>query len=644
MKKETGKTTYSENLAELRRHYPEIADRVEACPLNIDYEMRGTGSKNLVNLFVKKAGAFYYDEESPLEGVERDLRALKVRNAKLAVFLGFGLGYELQYYLDNLSGEAMTQMVAVVEKDVEPFKIALHMFDYRPLFGEKKIRLFVGETPDSLFTKLADYLREGTRILYAKAIKALYVQGAFLSDKEYYFKVMAKVREAVTYILGYYGNSPEDSLIGVENMLDNLVEIIKNPGINLLYGKYEKKPAIIVSTGPSLNKNKHLLKGLEDKALIIAADASLKVLMEMDVKPHMVTSLERFPETAKLMEGYAPDAVEHVYYASCPVIHKSCYEAYPGPRIMVYRNFDHFKWLDIDKGMLDIKHSAGNMAFKLAAALGCDPIILIGQDLAYGRDGKTHAEGNVYGDRQEIHYTEEHKANPIEVMGNDGQMIRTHKHWNTFRQAYEVDIAQYGGTCINSTEGGAYINGTTIMPFAEAISKYITESFDPLGILEKGLSVFSVETERSDVLRISEKIKHTTADLLQVKDMCMSYFTDIRENEEQFRTYLEADHGPFTEAESEQIHSKAMEVQSGKAKVFAVQPTMQLFMMHIFQPYFINFEIDLHGAPDQYEKREQVEAYVYLEHKKFFGVLHNLIEICIGSLERAEKDIEGLTF
>ncbi len=37
------------------------------------------------------------------------------------------------------------------------------------------------------------------------------------------------------------------------------------------------------------------------------------------------------------------------------------------------------------------------MAFKTLEYLGCDPIILIGQDLAFGEDETTHADGYTYG-------------------------------------------------------------------------------------------------------------------------------------------------------------------------------------------------------------------------------------------------------
>ena len=49
---------------------------------------------------------------------------------------------------------------------------------------------------------------------------------------------------------------------------------------------------MVVSAGPSLRKNKHLLKDVQDKAVIIAVQTTFQPLLEMGVEPHFVTSLD----------------------------------------------------------------------------------------------------------------------------------------------------------------------------------------------------------------------------------------------------------------------------------------------------------------------------------------------------------------
>ena len=42
--------------------------------------------------------------------------------------------------------------------------------------------------------------------------------------------------------------------------------------------------------------------------------------------------------------------------------------------------------------------STANMAYEVARHMGCSPIILVGNDLAFDSTGNTHAEGFILGE------------------------------------------------------------------------------------------------------------------------------------------------------------------------------------------------------------------------------------------------------
>lgn len=623
---------YEANLTALKESYPHIAKRIEKAPVSRDFEVRGTGPKRFVNVFSRRHNFYFYKEDDPMQDAAQQLTGLNLKNAKIAVFLGFGLGYEVQHFASEMAGRLGTLKILIIERDVELFKAALNMFNYVPMMKDKNIVLLVGEDEKNLLPIFTSFFREKTSVIYLKAMKPVYHSSSLRLHKDYYMNVLRMLKEAGLYTLQFFGNSPEDSLIGVENMLDNTHEIVSNPGINLLYGKFAGKPAVVVATGPSLNKNKHLLKGLEEKALIIAVDASLRILMEMGVKPHLVTSLERIEPTVRLFDGFSREQAEDVYLAACPVVLPEMYEVYPGPRIIVYRDFDHFKWLGVDKGILEIKQSAGNMAFKLAEALGCNPIILIGQDLAYARDGRTHARGTTFGENQELGPDDQ-----IEVMGNDGQPIITTGTWNTFRKAYEIDIAGYQGRCLNCTEGGALINGTEIMPFQEAIDIYINDAFHPLTVIRESIAGFSTESVKKDIDGVNDKIIHTINDLTRMKEHCKEAFEIIRDNENLLQSIISETGTPDQEQRVEKIYK---DIIGHKDQIMSIQPTMQLFMMHIIQSYYIKFHIDLNEIPDLYDNIYLQMAHIIVRYYQWFGVIHDIILICLSSLDRAKAKVE----
>lgn len=620
---------FYQNMLALQECYPEMVDMLKDLPDNHNYEILKT-STHLPTLRAKAENILYYDPIDPLKDVEKQIAALGLKNTRLAVFLGLGLGYEALYFMEKIASVQKTSYILIVEKDPHIFIAALKTVNLVPIITNRRVKLMVGVRECDLYKEFRNYLAEDSKYIFTRAMKPVYHLSALKFYKEYYLKVIRDLKESATHQILNFGNCPEDSLIGIENMLDNLDEIIKNPGINHLFGKFTGKPAIVVATGPSLNKNKHLLKGLGDKALIVSADASLKILIDMGVKPHLVTSLERMMPTVKLMEGFKVEDVEDVYYAACPVVRKEAYEIYPGPRVIVYRQFDHFKWLGIEKGMLNIQLSAGNMAFKIAESLGCDPIILIGQDLAYSRDGRTNAAGTTYGERQAGYLVQD----TLEVMGNDGSPIITNKTLYSFLKGYELDVAQYQGTCINSTEGGAYINGTRVMPFQEVINKYIHESFKPLETIKLHLKKpFSAEVER-DYKKVLKLIDKTAADMREIISNCREGINVYEAYKQELEQCL-ADPGNI-ENLIDKLPKIEEDILGPKRRCGKIHSTFQLFLQHVIQSFHIKFEMEVVTIPEKHDNDHLSLVEILLKQAEWYAVIGDLANICLNTLLQAK--------
>ncbi|WP_170270263.1 motility associated factor glycosyltransferase family protein [Heliorestis acidaminivorans] len=623
---------YENNLILLKKYYPKIAEKLEKTVIK-KFKIVFSRSDKLPNIYTKATKSYYYKTEGPLEDAIAQVKNLKLKNAKIAFFLGLGLGYEFFYFAEYMAKDIETKYIFIVEKEIEIFKLAMENIDLRLIIINPQLKLIVGAEESELFHEYREFFDHISRsILYIKTVKPIYHISALKLSKNYYLEALRKFKEAGLYRLDLIGNAPHDSLIGIQNMFNNINEILNNPGINLLFNKFENRPAVVVSTGPSLNKNKHLLKGLEEKALIICPDASLKILIEMGVKPHLVTSLERVPETVNLLKGFEENDVENVYFAGCPVIPNECYRVYTGPKVIVYRQFDHFKWTKIERGMLGIKSSAGNMAFNIAEALGCNPIVLIGQDLAYSRDGKTHATGTFYGDNQES----QRKSGDIEVLGNDGQPITTNNLWYSFLKSYETDVASYSGLCINSTEGGAYIKGTQVMSFKEAIDKHIQEKFYPLEKIKKFLDEFAVnEDEKKNLIKI---IDETIKDIEGVVYWCKEGEKKYEKYKAELEDYIK-NYKVSTKAMRDRVAYLQNELLEPKVKAQEKNKNFQLFLMHVVQPYYINFEVNMNALPDYYEDSAIAMADILYHHNQWYKTIGEITKICLSLLKETKNHI-----
>lgn len=605
---------YLNNLKELKKYNPMLAKRVEDTKVK-KYELIKTDGK--YNIYDKEKKQFLYYEKKVMKNIEYDIKKLKIEVAKIAVFLGFGLSYEYNVFIENYSKKHKTEFLIIIEKDIEIFKLCMQVINLEMFFKNSRIKFFVGEEVNSLYPELIEWVISNKIYYYTKSIAFVYSNKYIENNIDYYKKSISMVREVVTNAILRFGDSIDDSLRGERNMFKNLEHIIKNPGINMLYDQFKNTPAIIASTGPSLNKNKHLLKDMKGKALIFCPEASLRILHKMDVSPNFITSLERDEFTTELIQGYEKEYIENVYLAATPVIVKETYDAYEGPKIIVYRQFDHFKWLELDKGMLDIKLSAGNMAFKLAVALGCDPIILIGQDLAFSREGKTHAKGMDFGEDQS-HTASDYKNRRF-VKANYGEDIETTEIWYRFLKGYEVDISKFSGKCINATEGGAYIEGTEVDTLINVYEKCIKDreirNFNQ--IIKHKIESFTSKNVYSDYKHIMTKMDKSILDLEQIMGNYNKIIKSVKENEEIINKFLKIEknsNGNEKIIRNLFVEYKKIENNVIENYIF----TLQLLVMHVIQSKYIQFQNKLHYIDSYYENKSIFYAKGLLEAKEFY--------------------------
>jgi len=613
---------YRDNLAALKTHYPELARRVEQCQFTSRYRvMQSLRPDGTPNLYCVEKDLLYYDNTDPLRDSEQQIEALHLKNARLSVFLGVGLGYELVHFAMDIAETVSTKAIIVIEKDLELFKLACCYTDLARLIAHPMIFFLIGASENELYVPLRNKLKGSGWFIYLRALKPLYHPSSMRLGKGYYLNALRVIRDASLLTVTDFGNCPEDSLIGVENMLANLSVIIRNPGINQLFEAFRDKPAVVVATGPSLNKNKHLLKGLEKRALIVSVDASLKLLLEMGVRPHLVTALERGIAVAGFFKDFRPGELDDIYLAACPVVRREVYDLYCGPKVIAYRAFDHFKWLDVDRGMLNIKGSAGNMAFKIAAALGCNPIILVGQDLAFDRAGATHANGHMLGEKQDFFY-----QSVMEVPGNDGYPIQTSTVLYSFLKGYEVDVAEYAGTCINSTEGGAFIQGTQVMTLAEAIERHLSAEFDPLEIIHRHLTIPDESENKETLRKVFAKIDHTMAELEKIDSICKKSLKMIKEMEPLLNQ------AGVNRNSAGQVKECMVKIYEQRRNCELDHNTFQLFFMHVIQSFNIKFEMEIQAVPESHDNESSALAETALRHIEWFTTVGRLADTCRKTL------------
>ncbi|MCQ5366108.1 DUF115 domain-containing protein, partial [Anoxybacillus salavatliensis] len=318
-----------------------------------------------------------------------------------------------------------------------------------------------------------------------------------------------------------------------KNELKNLKHVLTRPRLKDLKDKYKGKPIICVSTGPSLDKQLPLLKKVKGKAVIVCAESAMRVLLKNGITPDIVCILERIENSFKLsVEGV--QIPQETVLAGLTVIDPRIFDYWPKYFVPIFKNnlansrfindaFDNL-------GELYCGNSVAHMCYMLANYMGGDPIIIIGQDLAYSDDGTTHSKDSFYNLENDQDIDDNIRTKIQESLLNEGMhnktvyldgyyggKVRSRLLWQQFLIWYEHHVASSKTRTINATEGGVHIKGTERMPFKEAIEKYCVESITPITHLLEHIDI-PKRNAREKLQNLRKRYEELKETLQQIRD------------------------------------------------------------------------------------------------------------------------------
>lgn len=572
-------------------------------------------------------------EGSPKETLEEQITQYKLfAKHPYLYFYGIGNGVLIKELLKNETH----RRVMVIEPELEILYVVLHMVDFIEEIKSGRLVLLGLEEVD--FPTLIGYFLLYKEHKYAKTysleINTSYYDKLFADHMQHTNKVII---EALYHSVNIAGNSTVDSLIGLKHHIANLSTLMETPPLHEMLKKLHScDTAVLVSTGPSLTKQLPLLKEIAPHVRIVAVDASFPVLYNAGIKPDLVVSIERVKESARFFSDTPKEAFDDVVFALSSVQHRDVVKSIQGGTmqmslrplgLMMYTGPEHW-------GYVGLGQSAANMAYEIIYHSGFQNCILIGQDLAYSADGKSHASGHVFG---EDNVKTKDKDTWVKGWQGKGE-VRTNHSWDMFRRSFEKDIGDTKATMltINATEGGASIYGTLEIGFAEAIQKCVDKGYQK-SPLKLG---YAAQKERDKIAdatwkRVDAIVDYVSALLEQSKAL----FLDVAE---------------VTETRHESVENQLLESLVARAEAIKAKYEEEIYdkvVWHIAQTTMLSKEIELAPAEVYVAKNEEqerdrlwhlVEAYkpwLFL----FSGILDSILRtIAFAKARRLIDEIEAI--
>jgi len=477
--------TFVKNMRALWRVDPWLALRVDAVA---DEDRFGVEPARRGGLTVRVPGPggssiYLHSRYDPIEEARKFAGGITIEDKFCFVVSGLGMGHHIRALHERLTGDVI---VVCVEPSIRMIATALAHVDLSDLIASRRFIILTSHDKNRLHERLQSY--NTLIMLGAQFIR--HAPSVRLAPSEH-DAITHAISEFVTYTRMTLMTLMANSQITCKNIAMNFVTYVSTPPIDPLRNRFAGDPAIVISAGPSLRHNVDRLRDLKGKAVLISVQTALRPLMQRGIVPDFVTSLDFHEMSRKFFEGVRD--LSNVHLVAEPKATWHVLDNYPGPVSLLDNSWARLVLGDAlaARGGLKAGATVAHLAFYLAVYMGCNPIIFVGQDLAF--------TGHVfYVPGVEIHHawrTELNRFNWIEqkewerivrnrpilktVRGNDGETLYADELLFTYLEQFEKDIAEVPARVINATEGGARIRGTEAMTLADVAQSCCGRAIDP---------------------------------------------------------------------------------------------------------------------------------------------------------------------
>ncbi|MGL4369555.1 MAG: motility associated factor glycosyltransferase family protein, partial [Spirochaetota bacterium] len=373
----------------------------------------------------------------------------------LYVVAGFGYAYHIEALLAKMSADAT---ILVLEKDAAIVRSACENRDLAKIFSDDRFLLLIGAGEDEI--------AEAMRGRSSRTTAFIAHRGSCQADADYYPNIIRIARSYISAKDVNVATLAKFEKTWSSNIIRNLPVLCDSADAGAFFGAFAGIPAIVVAAGPSLTESIPFIRENLSRAVIVAVDTAYFILRRYGIEPHFCVSVDPQVINARYFEGY--DGGSAVLIGD-PCAHPSTYRLFSGRTALTGIPFDMMKWIERATGAKgEIAHggSVSTNAYDFAARLGCSPVVLTGQDLAFTK-GLAHARGS-YLDEM-IHLRAHRTSNAqmfnrfqlsalpsIFVRGIRSAKVHTNQKMMIFLGWFEK---RNDPDLINATADGAYLNG-----------------------------------------------------------------------------------------------------------------------------------------------------------------------------------------
>lgn len=372
---------FIKNLTALNQKNPNLAKTLQTyIPTDLPKLVQNNGAYN-----ISYKNTLLHHEQSPLAEANEIFKASE--NSPVSIHLIFGLGLGYLFQTASLLSKGT---VILFEPDLNILWFAFTLVDFSNDILKQNI--YITST-----------LEETSEVIYKKSgIKnapvMLSLPSQRILQKDNFENLVIKLKEIIGSFSLDLKFTQQKFYPSVKMLIKNIPNLLKETPLAQFKDVYKGKTAVVVSAGPTLDKNIETLKKYRNNFILFTVGTAVKTLYANGIKPDFLCIIETY-NSSKQVEGLD---LSDVNFITEPY-------ANPALRNFSYKNvFSHISsnspinhfWAEICKEQTDEYLSKGTVSYtalNCARLLGCSKIILVGQDLAY-IEGQCYSKDSAYKD------------------------------------------------------------------------------------------------------------------------------------------------------------------------------------------------------------------------------------------------------
>ncbi len=473
-----------------------------------------------LNYPIKLAKKLFFIESSQLEDINP---TLKKKPSSLFIY-GVGLG-KLFRFLQKWLEKDPTYRLFFFEDRLDVLKALFSTPSGLEMAKHPQVALFYLRTPHFWSQN------ENTFAPYLNGSFEIIAQKSYQKNRPYSWKKFKQTLSDLTAKLHLMlGEYYQDAPLLYQNFLKNLPKIPDAIFAHDLFDKFKQIPAVICAAGPSLNRDQKELQQLQDKALIFAGGRALAALNNLQVQPHIAVGIDPYPmhcDTFSLNNFFQLPLLFRARMNSDAV------DRAQGPLIYVSKAAGHplvdwfEKKLNLISPEIDEGNNVINFSIQLASHLGCNPIILVGSDLAYHNKQPYSSSLVVHQDLpKEGNLNQNTSLAHRPFIKKDAKGGKIFTLWKWIQEAEWIDhFAKKHPECdlYNATMQGLNIPSLNNKPLKWIKNNLLTQNFDLEGRLHQAL----ISQEKPK--HVAPKVTQTFAKLEKSLLKCLQFIQDNSE-------------------------------------------------------------------------------------------------------------------